>query len=250
MIAARITCPRCGQELTVTEAAPPQVSCPRCLAALVNPASPYSGVPRPVPVLPLDQQVAHDTRTGTYLTYGLIALIAVGSLFTFLSGTARNGTFILLLAGGLATFLYFLGQIRADTAATPSEPSADSYSDPSRDPGPGQSRVLEYGRPRGSQRPAATPGAVAGGFFSAIAVCGLGFLVLGSTADYSGRRSAGGNYNALILAAVVLAVIVFIVMTVRISGRWRGFGPGATAGLCLGLLALGPCAACYLLTLG
>ena len=46
------------------------------------------------------------------------------------------------------------------------------------------------------------------------------------------------------------AVAGFIVATVRLSGRWRGFGPGAAAGMCLGMLALGPCAACYLLTLG
>jgi hypothetical protein len=44
-------------------------------------------------------------------------------------------------------------------------------------------------------------------------------------------------------------VVSFIVASVRFSGRWRGFGPGATVGLVLGLMALGPCAACYLMTL-
>ena len=97
-------------------------------------------------------------------------------------------------------------------------------------------------------RPAASAGAVAAGFFSSIGVCAVGFFILGSTADTRGR--GGGPSHALILSAVVLMVVAFIVATVRLGGRWRGFGPGATAGLCLGMLALGPCAACYLLTLG
>jgi hypothetical protein len=81
-------------------------------------------------------------------------------------------------------------------------------------------------------------------------VCALGFLILGSTVEMNNSRRSGVNVHAIILAGVVFMVITFMVMTARLSGRWRGFGPGAAAGLVLGLLALGPCAACYLMTLG
>ena len=253
MLAVRIICPRCGQSLTVSAQAPPRVSCPRCLAALVNPASPASGVPRPVPVLPLDRQIERDTRLGGWLFAGTLALMSVAAFFTFVMGNGRDGWFVLLLIGGLATVVYFVGTARADAAPAPAReppPMPDTSPGSTPPPMPGDAGVLEYGGPQRVYRPAATAGAVAAGFFSAVGVCAAGFLILGYTSDLSGSRRAGPNYHALILAGVVVAVIGFIVVAVRISGRWRGFGPGSIAGLCLGLMALGPCAACYLLTLG
>jgi hypothetical protein len=248
MLAARITCPRCGQQLTVTESAPPRVTCPVCLAALVNPASPYSGVPRPVPVIPLDHQVARDTRWVTWLIYALLALLAFMAIVTIAHGTFRSGMYMILIAGGLATFLYFFGEIRADMKSPPA-PTPEGAA-PSVPPEPGRPAVLEYGLPRGPSRPPATAGAVAAGFFSAIGVCAAGFYVLAITADWSGgSASAKHSGHAMILAGVVILVIGFLGVVVRVGVRWRGLVAGATAGLCLGLLALGPCAACYLLTL-
>ena len=108
--------------------------------------------------------------------------------------------------------------------------------------------VLGYGMPQ-SRRAGASTGAVLAGFFGAIGVCALGIFVLGGTVSMGGSGREQRNYNALVLAGVVLMVIAFIVFTVRLSARWRGFGPGAIAGLILGMMALGPCAACYLMTL-
>ena len=245
MVAAHITCPRCGLTLTVSEHAPPRVSCPRCLAALVNPASPLSGV-RPMPVIPLDRQVERDTRLSTFLTYGLLVVLAIAAAVTMVGGAPRAGLFVALLLGGLAALVYFLRAARARPRPPAAKDAPDLGALPPPLPGPDGTAVIEYGVPR----PAATAGAVAGGFFAAIGVCAAGFFTLAATADLGGSRRSGANYNALFLAAVVLSVIAFIVITVRTSGRWRGFGPGAAAGLCLGMLALGPCAACYLLTLG
>jgi hypothetical protein len=248
MLAARITCPRCGQQLTVTENAPPRVTCPVCLAALVNPASPHSGVPRPVPVIPLDRQVARDTRWVTWLIYALLALLASMAIITMAQGDARAGTYMILIVGGLATFLYFFGEIRADMKSPPAAvPERFAPPVPAE---PGQPAVLEYGLPRGAARPPAAAGAVAAGFFSAIGVCALGFFVLASTADWNGgSASSKHNTHAMILAGVVFGVLAFLAVTIRVGIRWRGFVAGATTGLCLGMLALGPCAACYLLTL-
>lgn len=246
MLVTRITCTRCGQALTVTENAPPRVTCPNCLAALENPASRESGAPPPpLPVLPLDTQVERDRRGVTFLAYGLIFLLLAGTFVTFMGGGVRSGVFVVLLLGGLGSLLFFLGRV----AGQPSGPQSYQPVEPSTSPAPGEPVVLDYGRPRKSPPVGATAGGVAAGFFSAIVVCGLGFLVLASTVDLGSRKTAV-NHNALILATVVISVVLFMILTFRIAGRWRGFGPGATAGLVLGLMALGPCAACYLMTLG
>jgi hypothetical protein len=199
-----------------------------------------------VPVIPLDRQVERDTGVVKWLVIGLLAILGFAGAVTFASGDRNGGTTVLLVAAGLATAAVVLGGVLASR-----KPSADASPEappPLPPPRPGEPVVLEYGIPRQAARPRASAGAVAAGFFSSIGVCALGFLILGSTANYSGRN--GGHGHALILAAVVLMVVAFMASTVRVGGRWRGFGPGATAGLCLGMLALGPCAACYLLTLG
>jgi hypothetical protein len=250
MVVARITCPQCGNTLTVSENAPPRVSCPRCLAPLLNPASPASGV-RPVPVLPLDSQVERDTRFGRWLSFGLVGLLAIAAAFTFAGGNTSSGVFVMLMAGGLATFLYFFGEIRGDKAPRRGATEATSESGPAPSPLPDVTgpSMLQYRTAGGADRPRATAGAVAAGFFSAIGVCAVGFLILLATAETSSIR-AHASHNALYLAGVVVLVIAFIIASVNISWRWRGFAPGAIAGLCLGMLALGPCAACYLMTLG
>ena len=100
MIAAHITCPRCGESLTLSENAPPLVTCPRCLAALVNPASPLSGV-RPVPVIPLDRQVERDTRIGTWVLISLLGLLTVAAIVTFGARDAAGGVFMLIVMAAL-----------------------------------------------------------------------------------------------------------------------------------------------------
>ena len=250
MLAARITCPRCGTELTVTENAPPSVTCPVCLSALVNPASPLSGVPRPVPVIPLDRQVERDTRWVSYLVYGLLALLALAAILTLGRGNARNGSFVILLVGGLATTVYFLSAGRVD-ARPPPPPAGPHPSGPEPPPmtGPGGPMTLEYGTRRPLSRPSATAGAVLVGFFSAIGVCALGFYILATTANSAGGRGYVPHNNAVYLGFVVVMVLLYIIGMIPISRRWLGFLPGAISGLCLGMLALGPCAACYLLTI-
>ena len=250
MLAARVICPGCGQWLTVSAQAPPRVSCPRCLAALVNPASPQSGLPPPLPVLPLDRQVERDARIGRWLTFGILGLLGFAAVLTFAGGNASSGFFVLLLVGGLATVLYFLGATASERPRAAREPPPVPAPAALPRDDRAASGVLEYGTPRPPRRPA-TAGAVTAGFFSAVGVCAAGFVVLLLSAEATtGSRRSANDYNALILAGVVVAVLLYIAATVRFSRRWGGFAPGAIAGLVLGLMALGPCAACYLLTLG
>lgn len=246
MLAARVTCPSCGTTLTVSENAPPRVTCPRCLAMVVNPASLESVGPRPV--LPLDDQVARDAKVSTAAVIALLAVMGTALFVSYSAGDLRAFRFVLLLTLAIVVCLFFLGGLwlPGRRAAQPAwEPPVDETP-----PAPGQPIALNYSVPRRPSGPPVTAGAIAAGFFTAILVCGLGFLVLAASAFGGPARTGDPNYNAFILAAVVTMVIGFIVFAVRFSGRWRGFGPGATAGLVLGLMALGPCAACYLLTLG
>jgi hypothetical protein len=79
----------------------------------------------------------------------------------------------------------------------------------------------------------------------------VGFIILTVAATSSaGPRRPGPAFGVLVLAGIVAVVALFIVSVRRTTRAWPGYGPGATAGLVLGLMALGPCAACYLLSLG
>jgi hypothetical protein len=203
----------------------------------------------PVPVIPLDRQVERDTRIGRWVLLLLLGLMTVAAIMTFGARQPVGGLFVLILMAALGTFVLSTGGVRDVRDEAWQQQEA-----PSR-PGPADARgtVLEYVVPRRPEQPAATAGAVAAGFFSSIGVCALGFVILAATTDYSGSVRGGPPAkvgHALILASVVAAVGIYIALTARYARRWRGFGPGATAGMCLGLLALGPCAACYLLTLG
>jgi hypothetical protein len=111
---------------------------------------------------------------------------------------------------------------------------------------PGQPPLLPYGGyHRGPPPPPANPIAAVGGFFAALAVCAVGFFTLGFTVDsYKGK-------HGLILLGVVTLVLLFVFSTPGLASRpkWRGYGRGVTIGMSLGLLALGPCAFCYTMTM-
>ena len=251
MLSTRVMCPVCGHSLVVPEDAPPRVSCPVCLAEVVNPVWSPDVTPHLRPVLPLDTQVARDTKAITVITVVLLAVLGAAAFVTNWVGDWRGFQLVLLLAIGVSICAFVLGGWRKAAQPTPqipTEPTAAGALASTAQPYAG-STVLEYGVPRGT-RPSASTGAVAAGFFCAIGVCALGVFVLGGTVSMSGAGGEQKGLRALVLGGVVLMVVTFIVFTVRLSPRWRGFGPGATAGLILGMLALGPCAACYLMTLG
>jgi len=105
---------------------------------------------------------------------------------------------------------------------------------------------LPYAQYRRGPPPEPTnPFAAVGGFFAALGVCAAGFFTLGFTVDaYKGM-------HGLILLGVVTFVLLFAFSTPGLSNRpkWRGYGRGVMIGMCLGLLALAPCAFCYTMTL-
>jgi hypothetical protein len=85
-----------------------------------------------------------------------------------------------------------------------------------------------------------------GGFLMAIAIGIICFYSLVATGD----RSSVGT-RRLVFAGMVVVIVGLIVAAVNLrrSPGWKGFGRGVAIGLALAMMALGPCAACYVLTL-
>src|SRR5438477_8846499 len=73
-----LTCPVCGQQMTVAPIAPQKLLCPRCRGAVWNP---HAGV-APRPVIPLNTQVERDLRSIRYLL-PLLALVALGGAVAY-----------------------------------------------------------------------------------------------------------------------------------------------------------------------
>jgi hypothetical protein len=240
----RLFCPTCGRALTVSDNAPAQLTCPNCLARLHNPTA---GQVRPLPVIPVDQEAQFDAARTTGLFYGLVGLLAVGTVLSIVNFGGASAIFNLVVAGALIG-LIVLGLIvqsrRAKQRSTP--PAADLGMGMLHPLAPGQPPLLPYGQYRPGPRPPPTnPLAAAGGFFAAIGVCAVGFFTLAATVDgYEGK-------HGLILLVVVTLVLLFSFSTPGLSNRpkWRGYGRGVMIGMCLGLLALAPCAFCYTMTL-
>jgi hypothetical protein len=241
---ARLFCPSCGRALTVSDNAPAKLTCPNCLGALHNP---MAGQVRPLPVIPVDQEASADASATTRAFFALIALLGIGIVMTLVtSGSGSSGLFVVLIGGSLIG-LIVVGLIattrRARQRATP-PPPVDFP--PPQPLAPGQPPLLPYSQYRpGPPPPPTNPLAAVGGFFAAIGVCAAGFFALAATVN--GYKGSHG----LILLGVVTFVLLFTFSTPGLAHRpkWRGYGRGVMIGMCLGLLALGPCAFCYTMTL-
>src|SRR4051794_35033120 len=111
-----VTCPRCGQRLTVSDHAPPVLTCPRCVARVPNPharvaggteaadvpfATRVSGSPPPLPrhVLPFEHQVERDARRSSYVMFALGTVFAAGAVLSWLAfGASPVGTLLGVVA--------------------------------------------------------------------------------------------------------------------------------------------------------
>jgi hypothetical protein len=243
--------------LTVSDAAPPVVTCPGCLARIER-ATAEAPPPRALPVIPVDAQADRDSKLAVIALWVIGALVCAGVIITAARSVGAGGSAGSLIClviglGGVAVLVLFLRSNRSDKLLS-GEPAIAPPPLPTAQPVPGRPGVLEYNAPprlSPAKAQAMSIAAFAGGFFAAIIVCGLGFLLLAVTVDggSSRGRSGGTPLNAVYLAAVVVAVIATATFAGILNRRpgWRGFGPGAAVGLGLGMLALGPCAFCYLL---
>ena len=88
-------CPRCGRSITVSAAAPPRLTCPSCLAAIVNPGVPPElpgelQLQAPLPVLPLETEVRWDRIASRVAAAAVGMVLLTGVLMV--AGSVRPGT--------------------------------------------------------------------------------------------------------------------------------------------------------------
>jgi len=123
-----LTCPRCHQRLTVSELAPRQLTCPNCLARLINPrwgedpkpSKSLSEDVRPRKVISLDRQVHRDMRSSIFVLAGTAAVFAAGAVISFkLPHGAKIGTILAVLA--ILAVATIVAQLRFD----PDEPAGE-----------------------------------------------------------------------------------------------------------------------------
>jgi hypothetical protein len=85
-----------------------------------------------------------------------------------------------------------------------------------------------------------------GGFIMAIVIGIICFYALVATGD---RTSVGTRRMVFAGMVAVIVGLIFGALQLRRRPGWAGFGRGVAIGLALALMALGPCAACYVMTL-
>jgi hypothetical protein len=240
----QLMCPRCRTKLTASDQAPRLLTCPRCLAQLINPyAADPSNPKAPRPVIPLEQQVSRDQSLARGGLIAILVLLAVGGLVMInqMHLGAVGTILILVLLTGAAAGLVMVG-LRSKSEANALASVTKSLA-PAPPPIPG---AIGY-RSAHDEGDGRTGLRFAGGFFTSIGICAACFILLGATVSFEPKAA-----HVIFLGIVLAAVVGLIVLTtsVRRNPSWSGFGPGVTVGLVLGMMALGPCGFCYLMTLG
>ena len=238
-------CPGCGTNLITSDISPPVLTCPRCFSRVNNPFFDSAKQGAPVPVIPLEQQVTSDSRWSRWLVFGMVVLFIASAIASIqLPGAqARVVVIVLLTLFVLAcAAIPIIAAIRSESAAT-EDPPANLAEIRARFE---ERRVLEYRTARGYGGGVSAV-ATTGGCFAAIAICATGFAVLAGPAH--GNQAASHQFILLGVFALVLGFAIFSARIGKHRPRWRGFGLGAAIGLGFGLLALAPCALCYMMTI-
>jgi len=246
-----LICPKCHERLWVGQMQIPLLTCPGCLGLIVNPNA-ASGVhiqqtPRaraglePRQVIPLEEEVGFDLR-GTVAGLVVLGLVlSAGGLAAFL--LLKQPRLGVVLVG--AAMMVGGGVMIANRRAN-AQPEI-SAAGPARD-----GSVLEYQRSGAKlpfiqqPRPQVSVLAFLGGFIMAIVIgiiCFYAMVVTGERTSVTTRRLVFAG-----MAAVIVGLI-FAALQLRKTPGWTGFGRGVAIGLALAMMALGPCAACYVLTL-
>ena len=211
----------------------PLVTCSKCLAAIVNPNAWSAAGIEPRQVIPLEDEVGGDFR-GTI--WGLVVLgltLLAGGLGAVLVAkqSVLGGALIgaAMMSGGGVLY----ARRRQEAQGMPS-PTVDLGS---------TAGVLDYHR--GGRRPVSVL-AFLGGFIMAIVIGIICFYSLVATGEKTSVQTRRMVFAGMV---VVIVGLIFAAIQLRKRPGWAGFGRGVAIGLALAMMALGPCAACYILTL-
>jgi len=219
----RLSCTYCGALLSVREDAPQRITCPRCMASLVN-ANP-SSKEIALPAVPLDREIGNDLfgvrYVMTFLAIGLI-VTAIVSVWGQTSQGRLAGVLVIagVVIGAVSAFMHTFHK---------SGRERNGWADSANAPALREGSILEYqGRVVDPARSAVTVGSqMAIGFFvwvMAVALCVWLFQ------SRQGVRS-GNAEGAWVVIATILAVLGGMALWLRMRLRWRGFIPGLLLGL-------------------
>ena len=232
-------CPLCRRFLRVEDHAPPLISCPHCLGTIAAPGHPpilETSTAQTDPRIPFAEEVESDL-TGTSRTIVLVAISLIGGgIALYLVTRALLLPGLLVVCGAV-----LIGLWNAISGAQPL-PYQQTPEPPADFPQPGD--VLNYAAPYRSDRPGtgAIIGRFIGGFFLGLGLCALFMFLFGGTYDQPSLVkkmiffSAAGAFIGLAMLAI------FLEHRTPLVGLGRGLG----VGLVLGLMAVGPCAFCYI----
>ena len=187
-----------------------------------------------------------DTRIARTAIFVIAAMAVLGVIMLFaVSGANQNRPHTVLAVLAFAVLAAVFLNFMRDSKHPPTTPLIEI---PILAPEAQTPVLLDYSSiHRGDNEPVKTWrwGAATSGFFAAIGICAAGFFILAETI-----QSTSGVGLAY-LATIGASIVVFCIMAARLNKRsgMYGFGQGAALGMVLGMLALGPCAFCYLITL-
>jgi hypothetical protein len=243
-----MNCPRCQAPLVIPDEAPEQVTCPRCLGRIEHVRS-AGGAPAPLRVIPIEEEAGHDAAVARVVII-VLALLALAGMVYIANGSGVNlwntvlglGAVIVIIVSIFVIGIY--GGVEREMQAPPELPPLQPPPLPDRATGIQPLEYRTYRRETTGET--VSPGAFAGGFFAALGTCGAAFLLLFSTVNY---RPASAHGLFLFLAIVMVLAMGIGATALCHRPGWRGFGRGTVTGMCVGMLALGPCAFCYVFTL-
>jgi hypothetical protein len=151
------------------------------------------------------------------------------------------GTVFLLHQPGLSVILIGAGLMTAGGVIYANRPKAQLET--TLAPGPMRGgTVLEYQQ----ARPQVSVLAFLGGFIMAVVIGIICFYAMVATGERTSVTTRRLVFSGMVV--VIVGLIIAAINLRRVPG-WTGFGRGVAIGLALAMMALGPCAACYMLTL-
>jgi hypothetical protein len=203
---SKLTCPTCGSILTVSDNAPAQVTCPRCLQQVAT--SQGEDSVRPLAVLPLQREADVDETASAGASVAVAVLLGIGACALFVAGRPASGLFVIAVIFVIVMALVTRGPFRRRSAVLG---NASDESDPAQ-------RVLAYRSPPTVVKPPPDNLRAMGLFLVGI--------VAGPIATVMLATGAGPSAVIVPIAGIILACIP----------GYRGLGAGILVGIGLAIL--------------
>jgi hypothetical protein len=211
----------------------PLITCPKCLARIINPNAGRETVARksdtpqrrPRQVIPLEEEAGGDIRDTTRWLVVLALALFLGAI-VIASKIGINTLSVVLIGAGiiLAGAIGVIGRKSSGIV----EPTPSSYLQHAEREG---MTVFDYA----SAHQEANVGSFLGGFVLAIGLSFVAMIVIAAARD-------AGRAVAIVVAMVIVGALVYFGLRATQSPQKGGFYGGVISGLIFGAMGCGPCA--------